>query len=307
MKTQFVRTALSVCLTGLLFMVAKPSWAVRTVIDQAGRTVSIPDDPKRVVALAPSLSEIVCALGRKDVLKGVTQYSDYPAELKKLPQVGSYIRPDLERILRLKPDLCLAVKDGNPKDTVLRLADFGIPVYVLDPHDLRSVIGALTEMGGLLHARKKARELTRAMNARIDHVKAFTRNIRKRPRVFLQIGVSPIVSAGKGSFLHELLESAGAVNLAGGGSAYPRYSREQILALNPDILIITSMTRGLVFEDVKKEWESWPDLEAVREKRVYIIDSDILDRPTPRMVDGLECLAKTIHPGFVPLKQKHGK
>ena len=279
-------------------MGATPVFAGRTVTDQAGRIVTVPENPRRLVALAPSLSEIVCALDRRDVLKGVTQYSDYPASVKKLPQVGSYIRPDLERIIRLKPDLCLAVKDGNPKETVQRLSDFGIPVYVLDPHDLNSVIGAVSEVGELLGARTKAARLTRDMKARISRVAAYTQTIHQRPRVFFQIGVSPIVSVGQGSFLHELIELAGAVNLAAGPVTYPRFSREQVLGLNPDILIITSMTRGQVFADVKKSWESWPTLTAVRRKRIYILDSDILDRPTPRMVDGLEMLVRTIHPGF---------
>lgn len=290
-----------VCFWLSLAMMATTAMAQRTVTDQMGRCITIPDDPKRLVSLAPSLSEIVCALGQQDSLKGVTQYSDYPAYVKTLPQVGSYIRPDLERILRLKPDLCLSVKDGNPKETVLRLSDMGIPVYVLDPHDLHSVIMAIEEVGDLLHAKDRARQLTDTMNARISHVRAFNRTLNHRPRTFFQIGVSPIVSAGQGSFLHELIELAGAVNLADGDVAYPRFSREQVLILNPDILIITSMTRGQVFDDVKKEWESWPDLEAVRQKRIYILDSDLLDRPTPRMVDGLEMLITVIHPEFVPL------
>lgn len=285
-----------------VFQIFPGSALGRTVTDQAGRTVTVPDNPKRVVALAPSLSEIVCALGREEVLKGVTQYSDYPAFAKTLPQVGSYIRPDLERILRLKPDLCLAVKDGNPKETVDRLSKLGVAVYVLDPHDLNSVIRAVSEVGKLLGAEKKAGFLTGDMKARIARVRTYTQAVRRRPRVFFQIGVDPIVSAGQGSFLHELIELSGAVNLARGPVTYPRYSREQVLGLNPDILIITSMTRGQVFEDVKKGWESWPDLSAVRKNRIYILDSDILDRPTPRMVQGLEMLVKTIHPGF----KEHG-
>lgn len=278
--------------------------AERIVTDQVGLRMIVPDQPKRVIALAPSISEIVCALGRSDCLKGVTQFSDYPAYVKTLPQVGSYIRLDLERIVRLKPDLCLAVKDGNPKQTVVRLAAMGIPVYTLNPHNLDSVIQALTEVGALLHAEAKAKALTSDMTARINHVREFSRTVTRRPRVFFQIGVSPIVSAGNGSFLNELIECSGAVNLAQGGATYPRFSREQVLSMNPEILIITSMTRNTVFETVKKKWEAWPDLLAVKKHRIYILDSDILDRPTPRMVDGLEMLTRVIHPDFSPLKTR---
>ena len=108
----------------------------KTAEDQLGREIRVPDDPKRVVALAPSITEIIFALGQQDRLKGTTQFSNYPAEAAKLPKVGSYVRLDLERIVALNPDLCIAIKDGNPKAIIDRLQSLNIPVFAVNPRDL---------------------------------------------------------------------------------------------------------------------------------------------------------------------------
>jgi iron complex transport system substrate-binding protein len=293
------------CLLLLAWMVPV-AMALTEHVDQLGRRCLIPDAPKRVISLAPSITEIVCALGRESLLKGVTRFSDYPPSIHDLPKVGSYIRLDLERIVSLSPDLCIGIKDGNPRETVLRLETMGIPVFVVDPHDLNSVISALTDIGTVLGAKDRAAWLVRDFTDRIQHVKAFTDHLKHRPRVFFQIGVAPIVSVGRGTFLDELIRLSGADNLAGITPGYPRFSMEEVLHLNPDVIIITSMARGQIFEEVKKQWSSWPDLAAVRQNRVHIVDSDVLDRPTPRLVSGLEMLTALIHPSFVPLS-RHGE
>ena len=117
-----------------------------------------------------------------------------------------------------------------------------------------------------------------------------------RPGVFFQIGISPIVSVGTDTFLHELIVLAGGKNLADGKTPYPRFSREQVLALAPEIFIVTSMARQAVFERVKAEWRRWPSMPAVRNERIFLVDSNLFDRPSPRLVDGLEMLIKLIHP-----------
>lgn len=271
--------------------------SMRTAVDQVGREICFPEDPGRVVSLAPSITEIIYALGREDRLKGATLYSDFPLPAEKLPKVGSYVHLDLERIVALNPDLCIAVKDGNPKATVDRLNAFGIPVYAVNPVDLDSVINAVYQIGDLLNAKEKADDLAREMTSRIKRVDNLVSQSELRPKVFFQIGISPIVTVGENTFLNELIVRAGGINLGrGGSSAYPRFSREEVLCMNPDIIIITSMARAELFERVKKQWASWPQLSAVQKNQIYIVDSNILDRPTPRMVDGLKMLARLIHP-----------
>ena len=267
-------------------------------IDQLGRQVAVPSDPRRVVALAPSITEIVFALDRQDRLAGATRFSDYPPEAASLPKVGSYIHLDLERIVALSPDLCIAVKDGNPKAVVDRLEMLDIPVYAVNPVDLASVNDTIVEIGGLLQAESQAVTIVAGLSERIATVRAKVATVTRHPRVFFQIGVSPIVAVGSGTFIHELIVMAGGENATAGPVPYPRLSREQVIALAPDIIIITSMARSARIERVKADWERWPDIPAIQKDRIHLVDSDIFDRASPRLIDALEQLAVLIHPQF---------
>jgi iron complex transport system substrate-binding protein len=268
----------------------------KTVVDQMGRRMTVPDVPERIVALAPSITEIIFALGQQDRLKGVTTYSNYPPAALTLPKVGTYIRLDLERIVALSPDLCIAIKDGNPKAAADRLTGLNIPVYAVNPRDIETVAQAVIEIGGLLNAEEKARDLAAQMHARVQRVKNLVAKTDHRPRVFFQIGISPIVSVGTNTFINELIVLAGGENVAAGSTAYPRFNREQVLSFAPEVIIISSMTRGAAFEQIKAEWQSWPKIPAVQNNRIAIVDSDLFDRPTPRLVEALELLVKLIHP-----------
>jgi len=270
--------------------------AAREVTDELGRQVTLPDDPERVVSFAPSITEIIYALGRECRLKGVTEFSDVPPEAARLPRVGSYVRLDLERIVALRPDLCIATKDGNPIEIVNRLEALKIPVYVVNPRNLDSVMETILKIGEILNAARRASIIVDKMRSRLNAVTTLVADSSHRPRTFFQIGVSPIVSVGTQTFIHELIVLAGGKNLAQGPLPYPRFSREQVLSLSPELFLITSMARGANFEDIKREWTRWPDLPAVRDDRILLVDSNLFDRPTPRLIDALELLARLIHP-----------
>jgi iron complex transport system substrate-binding protein len=278
------------------FFTANHSDASKILTDQMGRKVIIPDNPTRVVSLAPSITEIVFSLGQENRLVGVTRFSDYPEAAKKLPSVGSYVHLDLEKIVSLKPDLCIAIKDGNPKIVIDRLDSLNIPVYAVNPKNLKTVMETITQIGSFLNAGKKAHLVVKRMKSRIQRVKSKIANVTYRPRVFFQIGIAPIVSVGTNTFAHELIELAGGNNLAKGPIPYPRFSKEQVISLSPEVFIITSMSRNTIFQQVKKEWNKWPSLPAVRDKRIFLEDSNLSDRPTPRLVEGLEYLARRFHP-----------
>ena len=282
-------------LAGLFFLHGQQPDA-RMVTDELGREIIVPNDLKRVVSLAPSVTEVIFALGREDLLKGVTRFSDFPPAAQELPRVGSYVHLDLERIVALKPDLCIGIKDGNPIAVVRKLENLGIPVYAVDPKNLNAVLETIIQLGQLLGAGQKAQHIVSGLRTRIAHVKSLAASSPYRPRVFFQIGVSPIVSAGTETYIHELIVMAGGRNLAEGPVPYPRYSREQVLGLSPEVLMITSMARGASFERVKKQWSKWPSMPAVQNNRILLMDSDILDRATPRLIDGLEHVAMAIHP-----------
>jgi iron complex transport system substrate-binding protein len=266
------------------------------VIDQVGRPVEVPDNPERIIALAPSITEIIYDLDEQTKLKGVTQFSNYPDQARFLPRVGSYVRLDLEKIVALKPDLCLAIKDGNPRHIIDKIVALGIPVYVIDPRSLEQTMDSITRIGSLLNAEQTATKLISDMRKRINRVQAQVKMAKHAPRIFFQIDAEPIISAGNNTFIHELIELAGGINTAAGQDPYPRYSWEDILVLQPEIILISSMAGGLEAEELTMAWKKWQQLLAVRNDQVHVVDADLFNRPTSRLVDGLEVIAAIMHP-----------
>ncbi len=268
----------------------------RQMQDQAGRVVQVPENPERVVSLAPSITEMVYALGREDLLAGVTRYSDYPPQAQDLPVVGSYKKLDVERIVQLRPDLCLATKDGNPISTVNRLESLGVPVFALDPHDMQQVMQTLRQLGQLLQARAAAEEVIFAMQARLAVLQNIAEQSQDTPKVFFQIGRRPLVAAGKNTFIDELITLAGGKNLASGSNAYPRYSRENVLQLDPDVILISSMDYDQqAAQETVEAWKRYPGITAVAEERIHVLPAELFNRPSPRMLDALEILVNVLH------------
>ncbi len=281
----------------LLLLVMQTTMAMAyELIDQVGRRVNVPDNPQRIVSLAPNITEIVFLLGREERLVGTTQYSNYPAAAEKLPRVGSYVRLDLEKIIALKPDLCLGIKDGNPQHTVKKIEELGIPVYVINPLTLDDIIDVVLRFGSLLGEVPKSKVLAKDMKMRIDRVKERITQVSARPGVFFQIDAAPMISAGENTFIHELITIAGGRNLAAGSDMYPRFNWEEIIRLQPEIAIIASMAGGHSIDDLKGGWQKWPQIPAVRNNRIHVVDANLIDRPTPRLIEGLEEFARIIHP-----------
>lgn len=303
MKSKSLTTLILLVIVFLFFN--PPFLSAKTVTDQLGRIVTVPHNPQRIVSLAPSITEIIFALDKGGLLKGITQFSNHPKEAKSIPQVGSYVNLNLEKIVALKPDLCIAIKDGNPKAVVMRLELLKIPVYAVDPRDLESVMETFLEIGHLINASEKAAVVVQQMRGRITNVKSLAGSANNVPKVFYQIGITPIVSAGTNTFIHELIEMAGGRNLAKGPVPYPRVSREKVVSLMPEVFIITSMAGEDVHEKARAQWQQWNHVPAVKNNRIHFVDSNVFDRPGPRLVDGLEILVKIIHPElFAPLTNR---
>ncbi len=265
-------------------------------IDQAGREVNLSGHPRRVVSLAPSLTEIVYALGAQQLLKGATLYSDHPEEAKTLPRVGSYVKLDLERIVALRPDLCLAVKDGNPRHVIEQLDKIGIKSFVLNQRNINDIIETVDVLGRVLGVEENADKLVLSMQSRLKRIEEMVAGVKNTPKVFFQIDASPTITAGRDTFIHELITRAGGINLAETRTGYPRYSWEDILLMGPEVVIIASMAGGHSPEELKADWQRWKQIPAVRTNRVYVVDAGLIDRPTPRLLDGLETFVSIIHP-----------
>ncbi|HHO47157.1 MAG TPA: cobalamin-binding protein [Desulfobacteraceae bacterium] len=268
----------------------------RMLEDQTGRTVQVPAQPRRIVSLVPSLTEIVFDLGRGDLLVGATMYADEPPAAAALPRVGSYQHPDIERIVALRPDLCLATRDGNSEHVIRRIEGLAIPVFALDPRTLPEIIESVLLLGDLLDAGERAAEIARQMGRKMADVERTVKAAADRPAVFFQIDAAPMVSAGSGTFLDTLITAAGGRNLAAGPTGYPRFSWEDILAMRPEVVIIASMAGGYSEEELQREWRRWPEIPAVRNGRIHVVDAGLFDRPVPRLADALVTLARLLHP-----------
>ncbi len=283
------------------FLLVAPAHS-REMIDQIGRRVEVVEPLSRVVSLIPSLTETSFEVGGGAALVGVTRFATFPQAATLLPKVGSYIALDIEKIVSLRPQLCLAVRDGNPKASVERLEELGIPVYVFDPKSLDEIIDTVVRLGEIYQTEEQAESLVSAYRQRLALVARKLDAVKERPGVFFQIDAQPIFSAGSDTFLHQLLTNSGAVNLAADRTGYPRYSWEELLILKPDVVILASMGGGYSDQELRARWEVWPQIPAVKNERLYVVDADLFDRPSPRLIGALELLFGLLHPELADVK-----
>ncbi|HKG21386.1 MAG TPA: cobalamin-binding protein [Blastocatellia bacterium] len=262
--------------------------ATRVVVDELGRSVRVQAVPSRIVSLAPSITETLFALGLESRIVGVTSFCDYPPEAASIEKVGDTQRPSLEKIVALKPDLVIIVTASQLEQFVKRLDDLAIPVYVSNPGNIDSVLESIDRLGELTATADRARELSSSLRARIESVRARV-TPRPRPRVLLILGNEPLITVGGTSFINDLIVRAGGYSISSDElNDYPQYSLESAVAKQPEVIFLQSGER-----DLPARLKQTP---AAREGRVYQLDSDLLLRPGPRIVDGLEQMASKIHP-----------
>lgn len=264
--------------------------------DEAGREVTFSFPPKRIVSLAPNITEILFSLGLDEEIVGVSIHCNFPEKAKNKVRVGSYISLHFERITSLKPDLIIATGAGNTRDMVDRLGTLGFQTYVIYPKNFDDILQSIAHIGQVVNREKEARMILEGMRKRSQRVTELTRGL-PRPKVFIQIGDAPVVTVGQGSFADDLIRLAGGENIAGKEKeVYPRFGMEEILKRSPEVIVISSMNPKGDYQKIFQEWTRWKTLPAVKNGRIHLIDSDLLDRPSPRIIDGLEELAKFLHP-----------
>jgi len=264
--------------------------------DSLGRKVAVPFMPKRIVSLAPNITEMIYFLGLEERLVGVTQFSYFPKEAQKKPKVGVYTGVNIEKVVILNPDLVIATADGNSREDVEMLEEAGIPVYVVNPRKVHQVLDTIEKLGTICGVHDRARHLVHCLRERVTKVIKAVRS-RERPLILLVINVKPLISVNQSTIHHDIIQLAGGNNMTGDQPiTYPTLSIEEVIKRGPDAIIISSMEREGGFEKARKEWLRWPTLPAVKRGRVYLIDSDLIDRSAPRIVTGLEEIARLIHP-----------
>ena len=289
--------AVVVCLT--LIAACTPKGAANDgvsgeITDDAGRRVSIPAKVDRVVSLAPNLTEIVFAVGAGNRLVGRTSYCDFPAEAKAVAEVGDTLHPSLERIIALKPQVVLVSTASQLEVFTQQLKGQNIAVFVTDPHDLEGVFRSIGQIGEIVGQKDQANALVQKLRERANAVE---QAVGQKPpvKVFYQVSGEPLYTAGRDSFVTDLMRRAGAASVtADVPGAWPKYSNESALAARPEAIILpTGGSMGAANANVAEALRRSP---AVLQGRVYKINDDHLARPGPRSVDGLEEMARALHP-----------
>ena len=268
----------------------------RTFKDEVGREIAVPFPPKRVVSLAPNITEVLFSLGLDEEIVGVSIHCNFPEKAKTKIRVGSYISLDYEKIISVKPDLVIATGVGNTRDMVDRLEQLGLSTYVIYPKNFEDILRSIIHIGQVVNREKEARSIVEGMKKRRQRVIELTKDLPP-PKVFVQIGDAPMVTVGKGSFADDLIRIAGGENIAEDEKeVYPRFGMEEILKRAPEVIVISSMNPEGDYQKVLREWNRWKMIPAVKNGRVHIMNSDLIDRPSPRIIDGLEEIARILHP-----------
>lgn len=281
------------------------------VVDGRGDTVAFAEPAQHVVSLAPSCTEIICAIGGIDRLIGVTRYCDDPAEVPQrvargqIMEVAGFDSPSREQLLQLAPDVIL-VSDITSETTVTQLRQSGLKPFVLRGNSLEVIAEDLRRVGEILDRSEEAGVVAAKFEASVRDISQAVAE-RNAPTVLLCFGILATYSAGEDTFANAVIEAAGGRNVATAArQPWPELSLEYLMAADPEVLLVTTDTEALIepaSEAVLAQYRArpvWRDLSAVREGRVYRINSDLFTVPSPAIVDGIAALAKTLHPDAFP-------
>lgn len=260
--------------------------------DDTGKEVRLKAPAKRIVALAPHIAESLYAVGAGSQLVGTVDYSDYPPEAKKVARVGGYSRVDLEAVAALKPDLVLAWESGNNMNQVDKLKALGLTVYVSQPNRMEDVAGQLERLGQLAGMENVAKAAADRFRQRIESLRKA--NAGKPPvRVFYQIWKTPLMTVGGPQIISDAIKLCGGENVFGQiNKMAPTVSVEAVLEANPEAIIATGM--GDARPEWLGDWDQWTQLLAVKRKNLFHINPDIMQRHTPRILDGAEKLCAAL-------------
>jgi iron complex transport system substrate-binding protein len=276
-----------------LLVCAAPAWGSRSVTDETGRVVVVPDHPHRIVCLAPSITDEVYALGAGDDVVGISDYVKYPKEALKKPSVGSILTPSIETIVALHPDILLAMKTINGAGSVEKFRQLGIPIFLIDPHGMEGIFRALTSVGDALNRKDVAAAEVARLRQRVERVRA---SVKGKPvfSIFMPVWYDPVITIGQGAFITEMIAAAGARSVTADVSQeWPHMSIEAIVERAPEALLL--MRGGRISLSLLQERPGWKSVPAVKAGRVYFTD-DRMDLASPVAIDALEDMAREFHP-----------
>jgi len=274
----------------------------RSFIDDAGRKIYLAKTPTRIVSLAPSVTEMLFAIGAGDQLVGVTQFCNYPPEALKKPKVG-YANPNLESLVELQPDLVVGPNEFLKPDVVLKLDQLKIPLFVLAEKNIEDIFAHIQTLGRMLDRSTTANAVAMDLRQQIAQIRQRTETLPP-VRVLYLLHSQPLITVGPGSFIDQLIVLAGGVNVAAkSGTSYPRLSMETVLEDDPEVLVFPVGESEGISDSEQQAWRQWSTMTAVKQGRLHQIPSDLLNRPGPRIARGLELLATILHPNGMPSGQ----
>jgi iron complex transport system substrate-binding protein len=266
-----------------------------SIVDQNGQTLAMAAPPARIVSLVPSATEILFAVGGQDRLVGVTDFCDFPPEARRKPSVGGMISPSLEALVALKPDVVIATSAGNRQETLAQLRRLRIPVFAVGAESLAETMQAVERLAELTGRREAAAAVVSELQRRIRAVAERVAPLR-RPRVLYVLWPEPLIVPGRGALISDLIAAAGGDSVtASRAEAYPRYSLEAAVGQTPEVILLASHSSRQT-PMAREKWERFGSLPAIKAGRVHWVNGDLVHRYGPRVVEGVELLARLIHP-----------
>lgn len=269
-------------IVGLLVSVAH----ALEVEDDSGASIKLDQVPQRIISLAPFTTELIYALGAQDRLIAVSEYSDYPLQAKTLPRVSNAFAINIESVISMKADLVIAWKTGGDSRGVARLRNLGIPVYLSEPRALTDVASTLKRLGILLGVKPQAQQVAQSFSDAIGNLEAAYAN-KRLVRVFYQIARKPLMTLNGEHMVSRVLEICGGINAFDGVEALaPVVTREQVLTRDPQVILISSTIEQS--DELIARWESFKGMSAAKYENIFLINSSLLNRQTPRLIQGAE-------------------
>jgi iron complex transport system substrate-binding protein len=264
--------------------------------------------PQRIVSLSPNVTEIIYGLGAWDKIVGVTMYSDFPPEAKTIPKVGGWVNPNLEAIVKLKPDLVIFMRDQDSifGDNIRKL---GLNTLFIDSNNsIEDIQNSILQLGKILRKEQEAQNLVVRIRSKLENISSKTSQLRRK-RVLFVVGRNPgtledVYVIGRHNYINELIDLAGGENVVKSNRFALKISKEAVLSFNPEVIIEATYDKTDNRESVRKTWSTLKEISAIKNNQVYIVLSSELLRPSQRIIEGAYILAHILHPEV--FERNHG-
>ncbi len=266
------------------------------ITDDAGREVTIEQAPEKIISFAPSNTEILFSIGAGDLVVAVDDFTSWPeSEVAELPRVGGPENPNYEKITSLEPDVVFSI--GGTDEFADQLDELGITTVILQPDNFSEMYENIKRIGRIVDMVDAAEQVVENMRLEVEEIKATVEHLdeEEKPEVFFEVWPDPLMTAGPGTFIDQVITKAGGVNIAGDAEQqWPTFSIEVLVERDPDVLLLQFQE---TYADLEaSDTPAWSEISAVQQDRFYLIDPDIITHPSPRLIEGLQTVAEYLHP-----------